>query len=95
MLLGTICAISLFVIKPVARGDKTTAQTTEYESVFDSYDNWEWEETSDWLKASQNANEIGVNSFSSCQANASQGLIQKQKLWWCDTWIFGLFSRLS
>ena len=66
MLLGTICAISLFVITPVARGDETTAQTdettaqtNEYESVFESYDNWEWEETSDWLEANQNVNEIG------------------------------------
>ena len=59
MLLGTICAISLFVITPVARSDETTAQTIEYESVFESYDNWEWEETSDWLEANQNVNEIG------------------------------------
>ena len=59
MLLGTICAISLFVITPVARGDETTAQTKEYVSVFKSYDNWEWEETSDWLEANQNVNEIG------------------------------------
>ena len=29
MLLGTICAISIFVITPVARGDETTAQTNE------------------------------------------------------------------
>ena len=40
MLLGTICAISIFVITPVARGDETTAQTNEYESVFESYENW-------------------------------------------------------
>ena len=59
MLLGTICAVSLFVITPVARGDETSAQTMQYESVFKSYDNWEWEETSDWLKANQNVNEIG------------------------------------
>ena len=59
MLLGTICAISIFVITPVARGDETTSQTTEYDSVFESYDNWEWEETSDWLEANQNVNEIG------------------------------------
>ena len=59
MLLGTICAISLLVITPVARSDETTAQTIEYESVFESYDNWEWEETSDWLEANQNVNEIG------------------------------------
>ena len=57
MLLGTICAISLFVITPVARGDETTAQI--YESVFESYANWDWEETSDWLEANQNVNEIG------------------------------------
>ena len=59
MLLGNIYAISLFVITPVARSDETTAQTTEYESVFESYDNWEWEETSDWLEANQKVNEIG------------------------------------
>ena len=59
MLLGNICAISLFVITPVARGDETTSQTTEYDSVFESYDNWEWEETSDWLEANQKVNEIG------------------------------------
>jgi len=59
MLLGNICAISLFVITTVARGDETTAQNTEYESVFESYDNWEWEETSDWLEANQKVNEIG------------------------------------
>ena len=51
MLLGTICAISLFVITPVARGDETTAQTNEYVSVFESYDNWEWEETSEVKEA--------------------------------------------
>jgi hypothetical protein len=28
-------------------------------SVFESYDNWEWEETSDWLEANQKVNEIG------------------------------------
>ena len=59
MLLGILCAISLFVITPEARGDETTAQINEYESVFDYYDNWEWEETSDWLEANQNVNEIG------------------------------------
>ena len=59
MLLGNICAISLFVITPVARGDETTAQTAEYESVFEAYDNWEWEDTSDWLEANQKVNEIG------------------------------------
>ena len=59
MLLGTNCAISLFVMTPVARGDETTAQTNEYESVFESYDNCEWEETSDWLEANQKVNEIG------------------------------------
>ena len=59
MLPGTICAISLFVITPVARGDETATQTHEYESVFESYDNWEWEETSDWLGVNQNVNEIG------------------------------------
>ena len=59
MLLGTICVISIFVITPVARGDETTSQTTEYDSVFESYDNWEWEETSDWLEANQKVNEIG------------------------------------
>ena len=59
MLLGTICAISIFVITPVARGDETTAQTAEYESVFEAYDNWEWEDTSDWLEANQKVNEIG------------------------------------
>ena len=59
MLLGNICAISLFVITPVARADETTSQTTEYDSVFESYDNWEWEETSDWLEANQKVNEIG------------------------------------
>ena len=59
MFLGTICAISIFVITPVARGDETTAQTNEYESVFESYENWEWEETSDWLKANQKVDEIG------------------------------------
>ena len=32
MLLGNLCAISLFVITPV-EGDETTAQTAEYESV--------------------------------------------------------------
>ena len=59
MLLGNICAISLFVITPVARGDETTAQTAEYESVFEAYDNWEWEDTSDWLEANQKVSEIG------------------------------------
>ena len=59
MLLGLLCAISLFVITPVARGDETTAKINEYDSVFDLYDNWEWEETSDWLEANQNVNEIG------------------------------------
>ena len=28
-------------------------------SVFDAYENWEWEETSDWLKANQKVDEIG------------------------------------
>ena len=59
MLLGNICSISLFVLTSAASGDETTAQITEYESVFESYDNWEWEETSDWLEANQKVNEIG------------------------------------
>ena len=41
MLLGTICVISICVITPVARGDEITAQTNEYESVFESYENWD------------------------------------------------------
>ena len=59
LLLGNIYAISLFVITAVARGNETAVQTTEYESVFEPYDNWEWEETSDRLEANQNVNEIG------------------------------------
>ena len=59
MLLGTICAISIFVITPVAIGDETTPQTNKYDSVFESYENWEWEETSDWLEANKNVHEIG------------------------------------
>ena len=59
MLLGNIYAISLFVIMPLTRSHETTAQTTEYESVFESYENWEWEETSDWLEANKNVHEIG------------------------------------
>lgn len=39
MLRSISCAISLFLITPVARGVETTAQTTEYKSVFESYDN--------------------------------------------------------
>ena len=49
MLLGTICAISLFVITPVARSDETTTQTIEYDSVFESYDNGELTELSKQL----------------------------------------------
>ena len=38
MLLGNICAISLFVTTPVAGGDETTTQTIEYVSVFEAYE---------------------------------------------------------
>ena len=60
---GTICFFSLFLITPLARGEEKPAQNVDYESVFNFYDNWEWEETSDWLKANHIVNEIGGWQF--------------------------------
>ena len=59
ILQGTICAVSLFLIVPAAKSDEKIPQANEYVSVFDAYENWEWEETSDWLKANQKVDEIG------------------------------------
>ena len=59
ILQGAICAVSLFLIVPAAKSDEKTSQANEYVSVFDAYENWEWEETSDWLKANQKVDEIG------------------------------------
>lgn len=59
MLQGIICTVLLFLITGVARGDEKTAQVVEYKSVFNSYDDWEWEETSDWVKANQKVDELG------------------------------------
>jgi len=59
ILQGAICAVSLFLIAPAVKSDEKTAQVNEYVSVFDAYENWEWEETTDWLKANQKVDEIG------------------------------------
>ena len=59
ILQGAICAVSLFLIVPAAKSDEKIPQANEYVSVFDAYENWEWEETSDWLKANQKVEEIG------------------------------------
>ena len=59
ILQGAIFAVSLFLISPAAKSDEKTRQANEYVSVFDAYENWEWEETSDWLKANQKVDEIG------------------------------------
>ena len=59
ILQGAICAVSLFLIVSAAKSDEKIPQANEYVSVFDAYENWEWEETSDWLKANQKVDEIG------------------------------------
>ena len=59
ILQGAICAVLLFLIVPVAKSDEKTPRANEYVSVFAAYENWEWEGTTDWLKANQKVDEIG------------------------------------
>ena len=42
-----------------AKSDKNSSNKNIYKSIFDSYENWEWEGTSDWIISNKIVDEIG------------------------------------
>ena len=42
-----------------AKSEENLSNKNIYKSIFDSYENWEWEDTSDWIISNNTVDEIG------------------------------------
>jgi hypothetical protein len=42
-----------------AKSEENSTNKNIYKSIFDSYENWEWEDTSDWIISNNTVDEIG------------------------------------
>ena len=42
-----------------AKGDENSTNKNIYKSIFESYEKWEWEDTSDWIISNKTVDEIG------------------------------------
>ncbi len=49
----------IFSFSVAAKSDEDSTNKNIYESIFESYDKWEWEETSDWIISNKTVEEIG------------------------------------
>ncbi len=53
MIVGTIS------FSVVAKSENDSTNKNIYKSIFDSYEKWEWEDTSDWIISNKTVDEIG------------------------------------
>ena len=42
-----------------AKSDENSTNINIYKSIFESYEKWEWEDTSDWIISNKTVDEIG------------------------------------
>ena len=48
-----------FLFSVAAKSDEDSTNKNIYKSIFESYEKWEWEDTSDWIISNKTVNEIG------------------------------------
>ncbi len=48
-----------FLISVAAKSDENSTNKNIYKSIFESYEKWEWEDTSDWIISNKTVEEIG------------------------------------
>ncbi len=53
MIVGTIS------FSVIAKSEENSINKNIYKSIFDSYEKWEWEDTSDWIISNKTVDEIG------------------------------------
>ena len=49
----------IFSFSVAAKSEENLSNKNIYKSIFDSYENWEWEDTSDWIISNNTVDEIG------------------------------------
>ncbi len=48
-----------FPFSVAANSEENSSNKNMYKSIFNSYEKWEWEDTSDWIISNQTVDEIG------------------------------------
>ena len=48
-----------FLFSVAAKSDEDSTSKNIYKSIFESYEKWEWEDTSDWIISNKTVDEIG------------------------------------
>ena len=48
-----------FLFSVAAKSDEDSTNKNIYKSIFESYEKWEWEDTSDWIISNKTVDEIG------------------------------------
>ena len=48
-----------FLFSVAAKSDENSTNKNIYKSIFESYEKWEWEDTSDWIISNKTVDEIG------------------------------------
>ena len=49
----------IFSFSVAAKSEENSTNKNIYKSIFDSYENWEWEDTSNWIISNNTVDEIG------------------------------------
>ena len=49
----------IFSFSVAAKSEDNSTNKNTYKSIFDSYEKWEWEDTSDWIISNKIVDEIG------------------------------------
>ena len=48
-----------FLFSVAAKSDENSTNKNIYKSIFESYEKWEWEDTSDWIISNKTVDDIG------------------------------------
>ena len=48
-----------FLFSVAAKSEENSTNKNIYKSIFESYEKWEWEDTSDWIISNKTVDEIG------------------------------------
>ena len=61
--------VGIFSFSVAAKSEENLSNKNIYKSIFDSYENWEWEDTSDWIISNNTVDEIGGWQYYSREKN--------------------------
>ncbi len=57
--MGFLMIAGTFLFSVAAKSDENSTNKNIYKSIFESYEKWEWEDTSDWIISNKTVDEIG------------------------------------